>query len=104
MTPVAECAAGVSSPDPTHPDHHAALQVLLALGLLAVGEAQVLPVARGQQARPRLRLGQQPRLDLIVGVDADPGVRSEGYGWRLGYRTEEGCFLSRGTLRNTRWK
>ena len=69
----------VSSPDPTHPDHHAALDVLLALRLLAVGETQVLPVARGQQARPRLHLGQQPGLDLVVGVDADPG----GQGRRL---------------------
>lgn len=63
----------ISSPDPTHPDHHATVDVLLALGLLAVGETQVLPVAPGQQTRTRLSLGQQAGLYLVVGVDADSG-------------------------------
>ena len=79
------CAESVSSPDPTHPDHHAALDVLLALRLLAVRQTQVLPAARDQQARPRLRLGQQPGLDLVVGVDADPGGTGV-MGWVLGSR------------------
>lgn len=34
-----------SSPDATHPDNHTAVDVLLALWLLGVSEAEVLPLA-----------------------------------------------------------
>lgn len=35
-----------SSPDATHPHNHTAMDILLALWLLGVSEAEVLPLAR----------------------------------------------------------
>lgn len=35
-----------SSPDATHPHDHTAMDILLALWLLAVSETEVLPLAR----------------------------------------------------------
>ena len=65
------------------------MDVLLALRLLGVGEAQVLPGPRLQHALTRLGLGQQARLDLVIRVYTNPEgkrpflkcleVKSSGY-------------------------
>lgn len=61
-----------SSPDATHPDDHTATDVLLALRLLGISQAEVLPLGRSQQLLPRVRLRQQPRFYFIVRVDTNP--------------------------------
>lgn len=65
-------SAHVPSPDAANPDDHVAVDVFLALGLLRVCDAEVLPPARWQQLLTRVSLRQQPHLVFIVGVGADP--------------------------------
>lgn len=64
----------ISSPDATHPDNHTAVDVLLALWLLVVRDAEVLPLAPSEQSLARVCLCQQPRFYLIIWVDTNPVI------------------------------
>lgn len=49
------------------------MDVLLALWLLGVSEAEVLPSPRVEESTSGVRLRQQARFDLIVWVYTNPG-------------------------------
>lgn len=60
------------TPDATHPDDDTAVDVLLALRLLGVGDTNVLPLAFFEQFFTRFRLSQKPRFYFIIWVDTNP--------------------------------
>lgn len=62
----------IPSPDAADPDNHTAMDVFLALRLLRVCDADVLPLAGSQQLVTWVGLRQQPGLYFIIGVGANP--------------------------------
>lgn len=66
------CNSRIPSPDATDPDDHTAMDVFLALRLLRVCDADVLPLAGLQQFVTWVSLRQQPSFYFIIGVSANP--------------------------------